>query len=127
MVGTLCYLCIAICFPLCFDESTLKEKYFVFRVILEEWKYYHNKGGGKTTAYARFKETVSFSKSRKVVRYADFSVSFLFPFFLTYIDSLFSVVWRTAPKGATDLHGSNNVRFNNKRWWQGANPTAISC
>ena len=106
MVGTLCYLCIAICFPLCFDESTLKEKYFVFRVILEEWKYYHNNGGGKTTAYARFKETVSFSKSRKVVRYADFSVSFLFPFFLTYIDCLFSV--RTAPKGATEPLGSQN-------------------
>ena len=31
-----------------------------------------------------------------------FTVSFLFPFFLTYIDSLFSVVWRTAPKGATE-------------------------
>ena len=33
-----------------------------------------------------------------------FTVSFLFPFFLTYINSLFSV--RTAPKGATEPLGS---------------------
>ena len=30
MVGTLYYVFIAICFPLCFDESTLKEKYFAY-------------------------------------------------------------------------------------------------
>ena len=35
-----------------------------------------------------------------------FTVSFLFPFFLTYIDSLFIV--RTAPKGATEPLGSQN-------------------
>ena len=37
-----------------------------------------------------------------------FTVSFLFPFFLTYTDSLFSVVRRTAPKGATEPLGSQN-------------------
>ena len=82
------------------------------------------KDGGKTTAYARFKETVSFSKSRKVVRYADFSVSFLFPFFLTYIDSLFSVVWHTAPKGATEPLGSQKYESLQNRWGGlGKNPS----
>ena len=37
-----------------------------------------------------------------------FTVSFLFPFFLTYIDSLFSVVWRTAPKWEAESIGSQN-------------------
>ena len=97
MVGTLCCAFIAICSPLCFDESTLKEKYFVychFLSYISDAIIVSYKGGGKTTAYARLKKAVSFSKSRKAVRYADFFVSFLFPFFLTYIDCLFSVAYR---------------------------------
>ena len=37
-----------------------------------------------------------------------FTLVFLFPFFLTYIDSLFSVVRCTALKGATEPLGSQN-------------------
>ena len=88
MVGTLCFAFIAICSLLCFDESTLKEKYFVychFLSYISDTITVSYKDGGKTTAQARLKEAVSYSKSRKVVRCVDFFVSFLFPFFLTYI------------------------------------------
>ena len=53
-----------------------------------------------------------------------FPLVFLFPFFLTYIDSLFSVVWRTAPKGATEPLGLQNNESLQNRWGGlGKNPS----